>query len=369
MDNALHWVREYHLDGLRFDATHALVDDSPVHLLAEVAGRLRSEVSWPLTLHAEDHRNLSAIVEPREAGGWGFDGVWADDFHHSVRSLVAGDSSGYYEDYAGTSEELASTIRQGWLYTGQPSKHMKKPRGTDPSRVPMRSSVVCVQNHDQIGNRACGDRLHHCVDAAQWRAISVLLLTSPSTPLLFMGQEWGASTPFLYFTDLGAELGRAVTAGRRREFQDFPEFAEDGTSSIPDPQAPCTFECSQLRWDERASEPHASHLALYRELLRLRATHAALQASDCPAAHAWAEGEDAIVMRRGKDRQVLLIVSRLRGSGEVTFASHVDGTPDVAPLLTTEDPAFCVDPTPATIGSGHVRFERPGAVILRTTGS
>jgi maltooligosyltrehalose trehalohydrolase len=231
----------------------------------------------------------------------------------------------------------------------------------------MRSSVVCVQNHDQIGNRACGDRLHHSIDAAQWRAVSVLLLTSPSTPLLFMGQEWGASTPFLYFTDLGADLGRAVTEGRRREFKDFPEFGEDGTNSIPDPQAQRTYECSQLRWDERSSEPHASHLALYRELLRLRAAYAALQASGCATAHAWAEGDDAIVMRRARDGQVLLIVSRLRGSGEVNIASHFGGVPHVTTLLTTEDPSFSVDPMPAQIGSGHVRFERPGAVILRTT--
>jgi maltooligosyltrehalose trehalohydrolase len=367
MDNALHWVREYHLDGLRFDATHALIDESPVHVLAEIAERLRSSASWPLTLHAEDHRNLSTIVEPRAAGGWGFDGVWADDFHHSIRRLVAGDSYSYYEDFEGTAEELASTIRQGWLYTGQPSKHMKKPRGTDPSQVPMRSSVVCVQNHDQIGNRACGDRLHQGIDAARWRAISVLLLTSPSTPLLFMGQEWAASTPFLYFTDLGEELGRAVTEGRRREFKDFPEFARGGTSRIPDPQAACTFERSQLRWDERTSEPHAPHLALYRELLRLRTSHAALHASDCSAADASAEGEDAIVMRRAGEGETLLIVSRLRGAGDVSLATYVRSSTRVETLLATEDPSFSRDPMPATVGGRHVRFERPGAVILRAT--
>jgi maltooligosyltrehalose trehalohydrolase len=228
----------------------------------------------------------------------------------------------------------------------------------------MRSSVVCVQNHDQVGNRACGDRLHHAIGTAEWRAVSALLLTSPSTPLLFMGQEWAASTPFLYFTDLGDELGRAVSEGRRREFKDFPGFAQGGARRIPDPQAPCTYERSQLRWDERASQPHAASLALYQELLRLRATHPALQASDCHTADAWAQGEDGIVMRRTGDGETLVIVSRLRGSGGVDFASH-DGSP-IEPLLTTEDPRFSIDPLPVTITSGHVGFERPGAVILRT---
>ncbi|MGB2713388.1 MAG: malto-oligosyltrehalose trehalohydrolase [Vicinamibacterales bacterium] len=366
IDNALHWIREYHLDGLRFDATHALIDDSPVHVVAELAERLRSAVPRPLVLHAEDDRNLSAIVEPREAGGWGLDGVWADDFHHTIRRLVAGDSHGYYQDYSGTTEELAQTIQQGWLYTGQRSKHMNRTRGTDASRVPMLCSVVCLQNHDQIGNRACGDRLHHGIDAASWRAASVLLLTSPTTPLLFMGQEWAASTPFLFFTDLGPELGRAVSEGRRQEFRDFPEFvACDDLERIPDPQALGTYEQSKLRWDERSSPPHALHLALYTELLRLRAAHPALQASECRTGQSWTAGEDAIVMRRSSDEETFLIVTRLRGSGEVNYETCASPAHHFEPVLTTEESRFSADPMPPTIRDAAIRFERAGAVVLR----
>ena len=366
IDNARHWIQEYHLDGLRFDATHALIDDSPVHVLAELAERVRSSVAWPLALHAEDHRNLAAIVEPPETGGWGLDAVWADDFHHAVRRLVAGDSYGYYQDYSGTTEELARTIRQGWLYTGQQSQHMKCRRGTDAARVPMRASVVCLQNHDQVGNRACGDRLHHRINAASWRSASVLLLTSPSTPLLFMGQEWSASTPFLYFTDLGQELGRAVTEGRRREFKDFPEFANgEDASCIPDPQAPETYEQSKLQWEECSASPYAFHLALYRELLRLRATHRALQATECRTAEAWAASDDAIVMRRSDDIESFVIVAQLRGSGGVEYKPYISPG-ELQVLLTTEDDRFTSDPIPPTMTKDAIRFERPGAVILRT---
>ena len=366
IDNALHWLREYHLDGLRLDATHALIDERPPNLIAELADHARSAVPWPLVLYAEDHRNLSAIVEPRDVGGWGLDGVWADDFHHIVRRLVAGDSHGYYQDYRGTTDELARTIRQGWLYTGQRSKRTDSTRGTDPSQLPMRCSVVCLQNHDQIGNRACGDRLHHRIDAAGWRAASVLLLTSPMTPLLFMGQEWAASTPFLYFTDLADELGRAVTEGRRREFCNFPDFVDDkAAGGIPDPQDSATYARSKLRWDERDSEPHARHLALYSELLRLRAEHPTLQASDCRSGKAWAAGDDAIVIRRSSDAETFVIVIRLRESGDVDYRASMGSAQRFDPVLSTEDPRFSADPMPTVIRDATIGFQRPGAVILR----
>ena len=188
LDNARHWIREYHLDGLRLDATHALIDERPVKLVAELVQHVRDETPRPLILHAEDHRNLAAMLHPQHEGGWGLDGVWADDFHHVLRRLTAGDTRGYYEDYDGTIDELVRTIRQGWLYAGQPSRRTNRPRGTDGSRVRMHQSVVCIQNHDQIGNRARGERLHHQIDLATWRAASTLLLSVPMTPLLFMGQ-------------------------------------------------------------------------------------------------------------------------------------------------------------------------------------
>jgi maltooligosyltrehalose trehalohydrolase len=366
VDNAMHWIREYHLDGLRLDATHALIDASPVHIAAELSEHIRTIATRPMTVHAEDHRNLAALVQPREAGGWGLDGVWADDFHHVVRRLVAGDAHGYYRDYEGTADELARTIRQGWLYTGQPSKHLEEPRGTDASVVPMRASVICLQNHDQVGNRAIGDRLHHAIDPAAWRAASVVLLTAPATPLLFMGQEWSASTPFAFFTDLEPELGRAVTEGRRREFQDFPEFADEAARErIPDPQAPCTFVSSKLQWAERDEPPHASTLALYTALIALRRGHRALQASECCTGEAWAFGAGGLVMRRSHSRDRFLIVAALARPCEIDFGPHLADGASFDVVLTTEDAQYAPEPQPAAIAGTRIRFSRPGAVILR----
>jgi maltooligosyltrehalose trehalohydrolase len=170
IDSALHWVREYHVDGFRLDATHAFQDDTAPdrggHIVQELAAAVRSEADRQVMIHAEDCRNLAAIIDDR---GWGLDAVWSDDFHHVVRRLLAGDTYGYYADFTGTTSELAGILKQGWLFTGQYSAHHGKARGSDPSRIPMRKFIVCLQNHDQVGNRALGDRVHHGIDPASWR--------------------------------------------------------------------------------------------------------------------------------------------------------------------------------------------------------
>lgn len=366
VDNAVHWIREYRLDGLRLDATHALIDTSATHLVAELVEAVRAAARWPVVIFGEDHRNLATLVEPRERGGWGLDGIWADDFHHVVRSRIAGDHQGYYEDYEGTCEELAATIRQGWLFTGQHSRHLGAPRGTDASRVPMRKFVVCLQNHDQIGNRARGDRLHHNVDPAAWRAASVVLLTSPMTPLLFMGQEWAASSPFQFFTDLEPELGRLVTAGRRHEFRCFAEFADPAAREcIPDPQAVSTFEASRLKWDERGEGVHAATLALYTDLLRLRRTHEALANSSDLAGDAEALDANTLIVRRDDGAPRFWIVAAF-SPDPAPIHLTVEDTPRV--ILTTEDDPYTTDPQPPEIeirpGGATLRFRRPGALIL-----
>jgi maltooligosyltrehalose trehalohydrolase len=375
-ENAVHWIREYHLDGLRFDATHALIDGHPVHFMRELATAIREHAEKPVILHAEDERNLNTIAMDDPPGGWGLDGVWADDFHHVLRRMVAGDRHGYYADFEGTSGELARTLRQGWLYTGQQSAHMGTIRGTDASRVPMSRVIACVQNHDQIGNRALGERLHHQIDAATWRAISTLLLTAPMTPLLFMGQEWAATTPFQFFTDLEPDLGRLVTAGRRNEFRGFPEYSTpDAAERIPDPQALATFDASRLRWNERGDPAHAAVLALYRRLLHLRCAEAALRASEAPAGEAFAAGEDTVVVRRSAGTSTFWIAARLRGAGTIDFggvpADRLPGTERWEMVLTTEEPAFSLDPLAvrADAGGGPLRvtFGRPGAAIMRLT--
>jgi maltooligosyltrehalose trehalohydrolase len=201
IENALHWVHEYHVDGLRLDATHAISDEDPRHFVAQLTARVRESAGRPVYVIAEDHRNLAHMVRPEGEGGWGLDGVWADDFHHKVRVALAGDNEGYYRDYTGSMPNLARTLNRGWHFTGQYSAYLHEHRGTDPTGIPPRRFVFCIQNHDQIGNRALGDRLHHQIELSAYRAATVLLLCAPATPLLFMGQEWAATAPFLYFTD------------------------------------------------------------------------------------------------------------------------------------------------------------------------
>jgi maltooligosyltrehalose trehalohydrolase len=366
--NALQWIHEYHMDGLRLDATHAIQDDSPVHFLEELASTVRNSVSRPVFVIAEDHRNLATMLLPKERGGWGLDAVWADDFHHQLRVHVAGDREGYYEDFSGSAADIARTIQQGWFYTGQRSRHQAAPRGTEPWPADPRQFVVCVQNHDQVGNRADGTRLHHQVDAATFRALSLLFLAVPETPLLFQGQEWATSAPFLFFTDHAEEIGRSVTSGRREEFASFSAFADpEQRARIPDPQALETFERSRLPWSELQHPEHASMLRLYQRALGLRATAAPLRAGDRSSFDARALDDHTISVERRDGGERLWIVARLRGSGVVTICNAAP----LRTLLTTEDADVAVDPEPLEIGlrgqHAEVRFARPGAVILQST--
>lgn len=374
LDNACHWVREYHADGLRLDATHSLIEEDQGAIVREIVNRTRGATARPVFIHAEDHRNLAPMVEDSSRSGWGLEGVWADDFHHIVRVLLAGDSHGYYADFRGTAPELARTIQQGWLFTGQQSAHSGKRRGSDASRVPMYRFVVCLQNHDQVGNRALGDRLHESVPPAAWRAASALLLTVPMTPLLFMGQEWAASTHFCYFTDLEATLGKQVTEGRRHEFAAFPGFSdEQARHSIPDPQAHLTFESSRLRWDERADPSHGAVLELYRALIALRLDHSStLGASTGVAGEAVALDDETIAVRRADGDEVFWVVARFRSAGvaDLSAATAICGEAGAewTVVLTTEDPLFALDPRPPQVderGGPLIRFERAGAVILK----
>ncbi|MGE5813783.1 MAG: malto-oligosyltrehalose trehalohydrolase, partial [Acidobacteriota bacterium] len=269
LDNVRHWLSEYHFDGLRLDATHALTDESEMHIVAEIVATAHADN--PAIVVAEDHRNDARMLKEAQDGGWGLDGVWADDFHHIVRRILAGDDEGYYADFRASVQDLATTLGQGWFFTGQYSGYLGGPRGTDPSGIPLRKFIICLQNHDQVGNRAFGDRLHHTVGLPAFRAASALLLFAPETPLLFMGQEWAASTPFRYFTDHGEELGKQIVHGRRREFEKFSHFRDLATRErIPSPQARETFESSRLDWGEREREPHRGVWHLYRRCLELR---------------------------------------------------------------------------------------------------
>ena len=367
IENALHWIHEYHFDGLRLDATHAIVDQSPVHILAELASAVHDSLAGTerhALVIAEDVRNLADLVRGEERGGRGLDAVWSDDFHHQVRVAVAGDRDGYFADFDGTTEGIAATARQGWYFTGQPSTYYGGPRGSDPADLPRQRCVFFLQNHDQVGNRAFGDRLHHRIDPAVWRALSVLLLFLPETPLLFMGQEWAAATPFQFFTDHHPELGRAVTEGRRRDFSRFRAFSDPAVSqTIPDPQARETLDASHLDWRERDQPVHAAVLRLYRKLLALRRS---LAPADGPGSAAFtivALDDHVLRLERRGSRSTTLALVRLRWAG----ASEIG--PGWSPLLTTEDPEFALDPVPMEFGPSAVRLARPGAAIMTREGS
>jgi maltooligosyltrehalose trehalohydrolase len=369
VENASRWMREYHLDGLRLDATHALVDDSPRHFLAELQERVRAAAGRPVLLIAEDHRNLAAMVRPEAQSGWGLDAVWADDFHHELRRCLAGDREGYYRDFEGTIDDVAATVRDGWFFKGQRSEHFGGPRGTDPAGTEPKRFVFFLQNHDQIGNRALGERLHHQVEPAAFRAATALLLLAPQTPLLFMGEEWAASTPFLFFTDHEPGLGRLVTEGRRREFAGFSAFTDPARrASIPDPQSPETFERSRLRWAERESEPHASTLRLHRALLRLRVGLPPRRESKGHRARVTTSGAETIALDYASEERTLRLVVRLAGAGRVELDPPAPGGGRWRPVLSTEDPAYAPDPRPVLVeasGSGSLLvFARPGAVVL-----
>lgn len=272
LENLLMFVHEYHIDGFRLDATFAMVDDSPRHILAEIADTLaahRRLARCPYLI-AETHERDGRYLRPTGEGGHGFDGVWADDFHHAVRTMIQPERQGYLAEYAGTAEELARTIAQGFLFEhGEPARDR-----------PWSGFTFCIQNHDQVGNRAFGQRLNVTGAHADFLAASLLLLLLPQTPLLFQGQEFLAATPFLFFTDHKPDLGRLVTEGRRREFAAFAQFSDPAVRDlIPDPQDPRTFARSILDPDDATFGAHQLAQNLYREALRLRATDPVLVAA------------------------------------------------------------------------------------------
>jgi maltooligosyltrehalose trehalohydrolase len=268
IDNALMWLRDYGFDGLRLDAVHAIFSFEAVHVLEELAAAVRvlgAELNRNLVLIAESDLNDPRLVHDAARGGYGLDAHWSDDFHHAVHRFFTGEVAGYYSDFHGL-EDIATALREGYVYQGQYSAHRQRRHGRAPRGVSPDQIVVCAQNHDQIGNRAQGERLSMMLKTPQLKAIAALTLLSPFVPLLFQGEEWGASTPFLYFTDhQDPELGRLVAEGRSREFKAF-----DWAGEVPNPQLPETFERSKLDWSELVSPPHAELLQWYRQLIHLR---------------------------------------------------------------------------------------------------
>src|SRR5438270_5734992 len=251
--NVEHWIREYHLDGLRFDATQSIFDKSREHILSEMARRARAAAGIrEIILVAENEEQEAKIARARERGGYGFDALWNDDFHHSAMVALTGRRAAYYTDYFGSPQEFISAVKYGYLFQGQRYSWQKKRRGEPALGMPAESFVVFLQNHDQIANSATGLRLHALTSPGRWRAMTAYLLLMPGTPMLFQGQEFAASSPFLYFADHDPELARAVRRGRRQFLGQFPSIASpEAGDQLADPGDADSFRRSVLDPAER----------------------------------------------------------------------------------------------------------------------
>ncbi len=350
-DNAVMWLRDYHFDGLRIDAVHAIVDTSAVHILEQIAVQveaLEAQVRRPLVLIAESDLNDPRIVRSREIGGYGIGAQWSDDFHHALHTVLTGEKQGYYVDF-GSVGDLAKALRHVFVNDGKYSVYRRRIHGRAIGELKGHHFLGYIQNHDQIGNRARGDRLTQLVTHGKLRIASALVFASPFIPLIFQGEEWGASTPFQYFTDhQDRQLGEAVRSGRRREFSSFGWNPDE----ISDPQDAETFERSKLDWIERHREPHRSILAWYRRLIGLRRSIPALS-----------DGRlDLVTVCYDEEAQWITIQR-----GSVTVACNLGDKPQIIALGEAADGVILIaSDDQVELGSGRIRLRAESVAILRS---
>jgi len=311
LQNACYWISEFHLDGLRLDATQNIYDAGPKHILAELSQRVRAAAGTrPIVLIAENEPQDVVCIAAADQGGYGLDAMWNDDFHHTARVALTGRREAYYTDYCGTPQEFISAVKRGFLYQGQFYRWQSQPRGTLVTDQPAHAFVLFTQNHDQVANTLHGERIHRISSPSRYRALTALMLLAPGTPMFFMGQEFGASTPFLYFADHREEkLAQMVRNGRREFLKQFLSYAsEEAQKAVPDPGAPETFMRSKLNVCERVA--HASLYRFHEDLLRLRREEPLIARQDWDLIEGAVLGTDALVLRfsgDGNDDRLLVV--------------------------------------------------------------
>jgi maltooligosyltrehalose trehalohydrolase len=311
--NACYWIAEFHMDGLRLDATQNIYDLGPFHVLAEISQRTR-EVAEPkkIVLVGENEPQHVILIGPLEKGGYGLDALWNDDFHHSAMVALTGRSEAYYTDYRGEPQEFISAVKRGFLYQGQRYNWQKQPRGTAVTTEPASAFILFTQNHDQVANSLYGHRIHALTSPARYRAITALMLLAPGTPMFFMGQEFGASSPFLFFADHCQQvLAGTVHRGRKEFLAQFPSYGSpEAQEQVPDPCEVSTFERSKLDLSER--ESHAEIYLFHQDLLRLRREDPVISSQARERIDGAALGSGALAIRFfGEDGDARLLVVNL----------------------------------------------------------
>ena len=327
-DNALMWLRDYHFDGLRLDAVHAYMDRSAINFMEQLGAEvqaLQAHTGRTYVVIAESDLNDPRLVTAREAGGYGLDAQWSDDFHHALVTALTGDRSGYYADF-GSIADIAKSLREVFVYDGRYSPYRDRIHGRPVVNLHASRFLGYAQNHDQVGNRAKGERLAQIVSLGRAKIAAALVLTAPSVPMLFQGEEWAASSPFQYFANHDEELGRLVSEGRRKEFAAFGWNLDE----VPDPQDPATFQRSKLNWTERSAAPHAEMLDWHRRLIALRRATPDLTDPELSRVEVrFSEEEKWLVMERGAVTVAFSLASEprqlhVRGGSTIALASSTE---------------------------------------------
>lgn len=371
LSNAEYWIKEFHLDGLRIDATQQIFDDSKDNIMAAIVRRARAAAPQrSLMIVGENEPQVISLTDPPERGGYDFDALWSDDFHHSAMVAVTGRADAYYSNHRGNAQEFVSSVKYGFLYQGQWYSWQKKRRGTPALHVLPRKFVFFIQNHDQIANSASGKRIHLLTSPSRFRVLTAMLLLSPQTPMLFQGQEYASSNPFFYFADHKDEIGRKVAKGRAAFLSQFRALATvEMQARLPDPGDPMTFVKSKLHHEERSSN-HEEY-ALHRDLLLLRRTDRVFRSvRQTGKVDGAVLGRDAFLLRffgeeEGDDRLMLVNLGRdlfVDPAPEPLLAPPLGSIWEL--LWTSEDPAYGGISTPQWPIEGNWYLSGEVAVVL-----